>query len=481
LRIQEQEVVTSRALKQQAAGKFDAVLSSGLSQSRTNLPLSQFEKDQAALIGITADHQTINLTDFSLGASKLYRSGVIIGPAFQATRTTDNVQNIPGANLSNLSFQVMVPLLRGRGRDVVAAQETAAGIAVDASLLDLNQTVSDLLAETAARYWAAVAAEKILEVARGSEERGRVYVDNVQTLIQAGRVPEAESNQVKANLAGRAAERIAAEQGVIEAKQQLALAMGLTADQIATVGSASEGFPAAEETTTSADGGAIQKLFELASQRRADLLASRRRQSEAQTLLVAARNQTRPQVDLSFNTGYTGLAEGTGFSQVFQSPFRNAQGPDLFGGITYRFPPSNNLARGQLLQAQASVRETELRTLEISRATMAAVGAALQGVRNSVLGLQKAREAVAAFQAALDGEREKYRLGVGSLVDILTMEDRLTVAQRTYVNAGLAYALALVRLRSVTGTIVEPDKPVRSVDGSVFLSLPAVSAGKSQP
>ena len=127
------------------------------------------------------------------------------------------------------------------------------------------------------------------------------------------------------------------------------------------------------------------------------------------------------------------------------------------------------------------MRETELRTLEISRATMAAVGAALQGVRNSVLALQKAREAVAAFQAALDGEREKYRLGVGSLVDILTMEDRLTVAQRTHVNAELSHALALVRLRSATGTIVEPDKPVQSVDGSVFLSLPAVSAGKSQP
>lgn len=482
LRIQEQEVVTSRAVKQQASGRFDAVLASGFSQSRTNLPLSQFEKDQAALIGITADHQAINLTDFSLGASKLYRSGVVIGPAFQATRTTDNFENLPGANLSNLTFQVIVPLLRGRGRDVVAAQERAAGIAVDASLLDLNQTISDLLAETASRYWAAVAARRILEVVQGSEERGRTYVETVETLIQAGRVPQAEINQVQANFSDRTAERIAAEQGVIEARQQLALAMGLTADQIATVGSPSQGFPPDEgNASLTVDRGTIQGLFELALQRRADLLASRKRESEAQTLLVAARNQTRPQVDLSFNTGYTALAEGRGFSQIFQSPFRNAQGPDLFGGITYRFPPSNNVARGQLLQTQAGLRQAELRTLEISRTTMATVGAAAQGVRNTALALGKAREAVTAFQAALDGEREKYRLGVGSLVDILTMEDRLTVAQRTHVNAELAYALALVRLRSVTGTIVEPDKPVQSVDGSVFLSLPAVPAAKSQP
>lgn len=482
LRIQEQEVVTSRAVKQQASGRFDAVLASGFSQTRTNLPLSQFEKDQAALIGITADHQTINLTDFSLGASKLYRSGVIIGPTFQATRTTDNFQTLPGANLSNLSFQVIVPLLRGRGREVVAAQETAAGIAVDASLLDLNQTISDLLAETASRYWAAVAAQKTLEVVQGSEERGRTFVENVETLIQAGRVPQAEINQVQANLSDRSAERIAAEQGAIEARQQLALAMGLPADQMATVGGPSESFPRADVSASMpADVGAIQKLFELALQRRADLLASRKRETEAQTLLVAARNQTRPQIDLSFNTGYTGLAEGAGFSKIFQSPFRNAQGPDLFGGITYRFSPSNNVARGQLLQAQASVRQAELRTLEISRATMATVGAAAQGVHNTVLALAKAREAVTAFQAALDGEREKYRLGVGSLVDILTVEDRLTVALRAQVNAELSYALALVRLRAATGTIIEPDKPVQSVDGSVFLSPPAISAAKEKP
>ena len=107
-----------------------------------------------------------------------------------------------------------VPLLRGRGRDVVAATETAAGIEVEASLLDLNQTISSLLSNTASSYWNAVGAAKNLKVAQGSEERGRIYVENVQTLIAAGRVPEAEIHQVNANLATRSAARIAAEQSL---------------------------------------------------------------------------------------------------------------------------------------------------------------------------------------------------------------------------------------------------------------------------
>ena len=38
---------------------------------------------------------------------------------------------------------------------------------------------------------------------------------------------------------------------------------------------------------------------------------------------------------------------------------------------------------------------------------------------------------------ALDEEREKYRLGFGSLVDILTIEDRLTASLAVEVRARL--------------------------------------------
>ena len=130
------------------------------------------------------------------------------------------------------------------------------------------------------------------------------------------------------------------------------------------------------------------------------------------------------------------------------------------------------------MRAQSSVRQAELRSLQTSQAIMASVVTALGGVRNAALQLQRAREAVASSQAALEGEREKYRLGVGQLVDVLTMEDRLTTAQQNEVTAELAYALALTQLRFSTGSIVDPDKTVQSVDRDVFLSVPVPAALK---
>lgn len=467
-----------RAAKKQATGQFDAVLGSTLSQSRTNTPLTPYGVTlQNAIVGTTIENLVTNLSTLDIGATKEYRNGITINPSFQNTRTTDNIYNLPGANASTLSFQVTVPLLRGFGRSAVAAQETAAGIEVDARLLDLNQTISTLLASTASSYWGAVGAEKNLKVTQGSEERGRIYVENVQTLIHAGRVPEAEINQVNANLATRVAERIAAEQALVAAQQQLALAMGLAVDKMADVGMPSEDFPKDDDQTLAAlDAKPVPEFFDLAQKRRADYLAAKRREEEQRTLLVAARNALRPQVNLNLNSGYSSLSGGTGIQDFFAAPGRTVKGPNLGAGITYQFPPSNNAALGELMLAQANLREAELHTLQTSQSIMAAVVTAVAGVRNAVLQLRKAREAVGASQAALDGEREKYRLGVGQLVDVLTVEDRLTVALENQVNAEVGYAVALTQLRAATGTIVEPDKPVQSVGRDIFFTVPSPAA-----
>ncbi|MES1258456.1 MAG: hypothetical protein ABUS51_08495, partial [Acidobacteriota bacterium] len=69
-----------------------------------------------------------------------------------------------------------------------------------------------------------------------------------------------------------------------------------------------------------------------------------------------------------------------------------------------------------------------------------------------------------------------FRLGLSALIDVLTVEDRLTAALNNQVQARLSYAHSMVQLRLATGTIVARDQPVRDVDDSVFLHLPFESA-----
>lgn len=278
LRLQEQQVTIEKAVTQQATGQFDTIVASGVSQSRFNTPLTTVDQTAFALNN-PVRNQAANLTNYNFTASKLFRNGVTGDFLVETTRTADNVVNDFGLNRSRLSFEINVPLLRGRGRDIVTAQESAAELEADAALYDLNQVIARLLGDSTSRYWIHVAAISTLDVLESSESRGTTYVENVQDLIDADQIAPIEINQVQANLADRTTSRIAAQQGVIESEQALALAMGLGAAQMAALPEPLDPLPAVDEqTSVDTSVPAIESFMERALDHRADILAAKTRQ-----------------------------------------------------------------------------------------------------------------------------------------------------------------------------------------------------------
>ena len=100
----------------------------------------------------------------------MYRNGITAGPVIELDRSRDRLLNAAGINQSRLAYQLTLPLRRNRGQEVVAAQEISAGVQVEASQLDLTQTFTDLLTNTAVSYWDLVGAIRLLEVAISSEQ-----------------------------------------------------------------------------------------------------------------------------------------------------------------------------------------------------------------------------------------------------------------------------------------------------------------------
>jgi outer membrane protein TolC len=469
---EKQQVEIQKGLLLQQTAAFDTVLQGSFSQSRTYSPLTQLQQLQAFEAGVLANSQLSNSTTINFSASRLFRNGISVSPVVQSSRSADNLTNIPGLGLSHFDVEVDLPLLQGRGRTAVAAQETAADIEVGATLLDVNQTIAQTLATAASSYWALVAAMKSLQVALESEARGRSFVENTQTMVDADQTPRNDLNNVIANLADRTATRIAAEQAVASARQQLALNMGLTADQVLAMGDPSEDFPPGEDQPLLPDDSAtLRRYLSESLDRRPDVLAARRRVQEAQTLVAGARNLLRPRLDVTITTGYSGLREGRSLGDYLVSPFRNVGGADIAGGLNFRFPVGNHAATGQLEQAKASEIQAQLRLLDTSRTVSAAIVNAVQNLREAIARLASARQSVESFERALAGERAKFSLGLNSIVDILSIEDRLTSAQSNQVQSKLSYAQAIIAFRYATGTIVAPDRPVQTINRDVFVTV----------
>ena len=466
-RIREQQVTASRGALREASGIFDPFYSSGLQQSFAPTPLTTGQQD---LTGPRS--AAVNFTSFNVASRRLYRNGISAGPIVELDRARDRLANIAGVNRSRLAYEMTIPLLRNRGPDVVAAGERSAGVQVEASRLDLNQSFTDLLSNTAVSYWELVGALRLLEVAASSEARATMILQNVEDLIKADRIPQNDIHQVRANLAERVAGRVAASQQVVVARQQLALAVGVPPEAIASIPDPAEGLP--EVTSPEDKPEVMRRYIELALTRRSDYLAARKRTEAERAFLAQAKNGLLPNVELTLSSGYSGLSEGA--ASFFTSPVQGVRGVDAVAGLRYGFAPRNNIAAGRLAQTEAAIQQAEWRAAAVARQISSEVVVALAGVRNAALRLGKARESVAAYQSALDGEREKYRRGFGSLVDILTIEERLTGSLAVVVLAQIDAAVELAHLRQATGTLVAPDAIAPRADRVAFLTLPELKA-----
>jgi outer membrane protein len=467
LHAQEQQVQFNRGALLRAQSQFDRVLSADGSAGRTYTPLTQVER---TLYG--ASSATTNLATVDAAMTQQFHNGITAGPLLTVSRTTDNVFTQLGLNQSHLGYQINVPLLRGRGRDVVGAQETASGMEVEASLLDLNQTISDLLVNTAVAYWSAVAAHRSLEVFREAEARGRVMLSTVQALIAGDKIPRSEVSAVQANLADRTASRIAADQQLLQANQQLAVAMGVSAENMFAVGEPGDAMPSAPPADSFRP---AQAFIPDALRQRADFLATQKRRAEADLLANAAKNQLKPQLDIQFSAGYSGLREGTAPYQFLDAPFSGVHGVDATGGIRYQFPMQNRAAEANVMQARSTAVQADYKSQDAARNISSSVIVAVEGVRSAIRQREATDRSVAFFRTALDNEREKYRLGIGSIIEVLTVEDRLTTELTAQVQAELGYAVAIAKMRQATGSIVAPDKVAQNIDPAVFLTAPEAS------
>jgi outer membrane protein len=468
IEVQRQQVAISEAVQRQVSASFDQVVETSIDRGQVYLPASR-----PTGIGLAPS----NTSQFTASYLKLLRNGMSLGGTLDMQRQIRSASSSTGLTTSATRLQVGVPLLRGRGVEVTTANVRAAGLVREGETLDLRYVTATAMSRVASSYWGLVAAARSRAVAAESDRRGEQLVANTRVLIAADQSPRADLASTLANAADRRAIRFAAEQNYVAARQRLMLDMGLRRDawpDALALDDFSVLGPLPSVDTLPRDAG---PWIDEALRRRADYLAEQARVDAARVTREAATNALLPQVDFQFTVGYTALSEGRQFNRYFAALRDGVEGADAFGGIVYRFPLGNNQARGQLAEAEAQLRQATTQLADLERTIRSSIAESYSAVRNALLGLAQTREAVAAFEEALRGEQDRVALGTGSIINLLTIEDRLTTASEREVAAWRSYAQALVDFRFATGTLIPARDPLPLPDLTTFTTLPASFVG----
>ncbi len=444
LAVEEARMRASRGALLASRASFDPVVTASVREIESQDPLSETTSGQQALLGN------------SLLLTKRFRSGLSIEPELEMLRTEEGAEGDPAVNVGTFSLTLRQPLLRGRGRDSVAALETAAEREVAASVLDLRQTTAERVFAVVSQYWQTRAAALGLEILRESEDRARELLATTRQLIAADVTPAAELVQVQANLAAKEAAAIGGERNLFAARQDLGREIGLDRARIAALPLPSDPFPGVVAAALP-PGAATEPFVAAALARRTDLLAARERQSAAEAVLRSADNSLLPQLDLVFTPSYSGLVEGTSTEAFFTPLYRNVPGASSALSLSLSWPTRNSRSRGELERARAAREQNTLLAELRARQIGADVPAALDAVARHAEQLERADEAVRLFERAVENEEKKLKAGTSTLIDLISQRDRLTGARQARVAAHLALALAVARLRFETGTLVAED------------------------
>jgi len=460
----QQDVEQSRGKLQQESGQFDTTLDATLSHDHADVPLTELDV-------LSGESPLTDTTTAQMDLSKQFRTGVTVNPSVQVVRTEDTPSLFNPSNAATVNFTISIPLLKGLGTKATGANELAARWDLQAGILTLRHTLSQQVLSTVTSYWDYLAAARVLDLRRISEKRAKESYSDTRKLIQGDEKAASEIELVSANLASKTAARIEAERALVIARHALGLAMGLLFQEIDSLPLPVDDFPRAGDQAISKVGsGAALKLFtDRSLENRADYLASKESQESAKVLVEQARNGLLPQLDFQVGVGYSGLDEGSRFSNFGLALRDNIPGYSATASLTYKWPFKNNTARGLFLQSVSTYRKTVISTDDLARNIDSKVVQDISDLMKSSLELAGYYKSVGHYKKAVENEGKKFHLGMSTLVELFTTEDNLITAQLSLISAQVTHAKALAQLRFDTGTLLA-DREERIQVGVVELT-----------
>jgi outer membrane protein len=173
---------------------------------------------------------------------------------------------------------------------------------------------------------------------------------------------------------------------------------------------------------------------------------------QAEAVLAAAKQSKRsayapylPTLSLGLSQGYASSEAGFGF-------FGDSRNKNLSTSIRLSFPIFNGLGREQQVinsriaeeNAEASLRDTRLN----ARQQMITQ---LGNFRTAQLQVEMARAGVVAAEEDLRVQQERYNLGAGTILDLMTSQNTLASARRTLIQARLDARTTKAQIEALVG------------------------------
>ncbi len=388
-----------------------------------------------------------NFTKYEVGLSKTFRNGINVTPkmVFDKAGLTNNV---------NAELEVTLPMGQGFGGHFLRAIENSAYYDVLGTELNLRHQISESLLQTSLAYWNCVAAVQNYQLLRQSERISSTFVELTNDRLESQEVAASEVSKAMARNSTISSQVIGAEFALLDARRQLAVAMGLEGVEL------NDPPYAAGDIPTEIPLGGLSANANLIINKslacRADRAAAIQQMRSGKALADAAYRDIKPRFDFFFNMGVAANHDGGSPHEQFRAYTDKYRGMSAKGGFSFDWDIGNNVAKANFNRNFATFRRTEITTRDLERLITNNVLQSAAEIRISRNQLAAATNAARYNRDILGAERQRYTDGEGSLLDTLQIEEQYTNALVSIITVKLQFISAVSRLRFESGTLLNP-------------------------
>jgi outer membrane protein TolC len=214
------------------------------------------------------------------------------------------------------------------------------------------------------------------------------------------------------------------------------------------------------------------KFVHEALQRRGDHLAAGLSANAEEALLLRARRDLKPRVDLEMSVGYAGYDDRRSNLRPLRSLGGDLSGPSAIGALSFEWPMPNNSARGELLSQRAETEQARLSAIRSANLVSSGVLNSLEALRRAIEQFQFSDQAVQLYEETVVQTNNKMKAGEAPFTELIDVEDRYAEARRARIDTMRRYTIALAQLRLNTGSLssLADDRAVFQIED--FITVP---------
>lgn len=307
-----------------------------------------------------------------------------------------------------------------------------------------NYQIQTVLNQVASDYYNYLSQQQQLKAQEADLDTAQVTLDAVSAEVNAGVKDKSDLLQAQTQVFQTQINLVNQRQNVVNAKAVLFTDIGLGAEKHLAVADTLE-VPPIDQMEQSVDG-----ILAVALSMRSDLLAAEASLRSQQAAVDATWRQFLPNVTYDLMVSQSRAKPGGDLGIQYTGIL--ALNYPIFSG----FSTVNQYREAKSIrdQAAATLRQTELSVIEQVVTSHAAVRTAFQTVRF-------ADELLKTAQEQYDVALQRYKAGVGTIIELVTAQNTLAVSRAQNVSSTTNWLSSLVNLSYSAGTLLPTSKEVQ--------------------